>query len=1063
MHPLRTLCFVGAVFCVCSSAALAQSTPGQPIVNAVSSPQYIDASVYKTPTRDESQAINAAVAGCVASTGPAGSVGCSIKSPFTGYQPWSTNPFSGIPNGVDLDLSVAGVHDVRLQSTLFIPQGTHIHGATVPGSSSYYGVYLRACNPTFMSGSAYGTACTPFSVNSATVTAVSTSSGLITVTATNSLTKGQHAFIYDGTDPNALTGMFLVASIPMMCMGSHNSCFTIAVPSTFSLTSCSSHCGTLYEGTPLIQLASGQVFDTEIDHLVLDCGWVRGCEPYVNATGEEQDQIHDIEIWNWGGAGLFVDELSFLPPAAYGVTSTPTVSLGAINSGPWARGSIHFQNEVCELSAGCSGLVLTPITATSITSNVLTVTVLGGGLMRPGQTLLLSGTAEGFLNGQTVSVVTSSAGAFTANFSHANYTNNSDSGTGTVTMTQGQSFDGSGSLPQVANCSTFGILASGSKKSDVRQYSGWTIAFSHPNGAGGVELVPETETMGWTGYTSCASGNGPGPGSSAGHFVYGQLAHFTDNHTEFTPTAYLIGNSLNHNLYWANANAISSGLAVTNVKIENEEFCITGICNTNDGNNDYTIVIGPNSENVQIENTNNGGPNMSTYFISDESTGNTCQGSGNWAQAWYWLGPVISGQPTPVMSSCQGITNQFAGPVSLGNVGSPLLQPWTNASGGTVNAHLAKITASDTVVEVGTSDITADGIVYSGAGTSMTAQMAVGGTVNCVFDGGSPSVGDYVQISNTTTSVSPVAGACHDSGLTYPNNGGVVIGKVATTPISGAANITIDLQPPSPLSAMNPQTATYQVLASDFANYKTITVGSGTFTITLVASTSQPASGQYINIVNYGAGTVTIARSGQNINGSTSSLILLPASATSPTSATIWSDGTNYFASIQDQRGIITSIPSSDTINEPGMNTAFATTISVPGTGLTSGSLLTIHGHGTYVTGSGANRINLQVNAGGGVACPAGTAGVPTTNQNPGYWELTCYIQIGSSGNAIAWGNLLVKDGAGTTSGFNLAFLNSGTITYTTSSAQTASIEETTAMVLGQSITLQAFTIHVDY
>lgn len=102
---------------------------------------------------------------------------------------------------------------------------------------------------------------------------------------------------------------------------------------------------------------------------------------------------------------------------------------------------------------------------------------------------------------------------------------------------------------------------------------------------------------------------------------------------------------------------------------------------------------------------------------------------------------------------------------------------------------------------------------------------------------------------------------------------------------------TITLQT---LSAVNPQTATYQVTAADFAGYKTITVASGTFNITLVASGSQPATGQYINVINYGTGTVTIVRSGQNINGATTSIVLDPA-LLYPTEARIISDGTNYF------------------------------------------------------------------------------------------------------------------------------------------------------------------------
>lgn len=97
--------------------------------------------------------------------------------------------------------------------------------------------------------------------------------------------------------------------------------------------------------------------------------------------------------------------------------------------------------------------------------------------------------------------------------------------------------------------------------------------------------------------------------------------------------------------------------------------------------------------------------------------------------------------------------------------------------------------------------------------------------------------------------------------------------------------------------AINAQTTTYQVLAADFTCFKTISVASGTFTITLVASGSQPVAGTWLKVVNYGSGVVTIARSGQNINGGTTSLTLQSASATVPSEAWVFSDGTNYFVS----------------------------------------------------------------------------------------------------------------------------------------------------------------------
>jgi hypothetical protein len=94
----------------------------------------------------------------------------------------------------------------------------------------------------------------------------------------------------------------------------------------------------------------------------------------------------------------------------------------------------------------------------------------------------------------------------------------------------------------------------------------------------------------------------------------------------------------------------------------------------------------------------------------------------------------------------------------------------------------------------------------------------------------------------------------------------------------------------------NAQTSTYQTIQTDWQFCKTIPVASGTFTITLTASTSQPAAGQCISIINYGSGVVTVAPSGQNINGSGSSLTIPAGSAATPTGLWIYSDGTNYVA-----------------------------------------------------------------------------------------------------------------------------------------------------------------------
>lgn len=161
-----------------------------------------------------------------------------------------------------------------------------------------------------------------------------------------------------------------------------------------------------------------------------------------------------------------------------------------------------------------------------------------------------------------------------------------------------------------------------------------------------------------------------------------------------------------------------------------------------------------------------------------------------------------------------------------------------------------------------------------GNGAKMQTSTGTATTNDCVkFDANGNTVDAGVGCGSGSGSVTNVAtGSCLKGG-----------------PITTTGTIALD-------GAVNPQTATYQVLAGDFSACKTITVASGTGTITLVASTSQPANGQSIQIINYGTGVVTVAPSGQNINGSGSNLTIGAGTATNPSGASIKSDGTNYFA-----------------------------------------------------------------------------------------------------------------------------------------------------------------------
>lgn len=139
-----------------------------------------------------------------------------------------------------------------------------------------------------------------------------------------------------------------------------------------------------------------------------------------------------------------------------------------------------------------------------------------------------------------------------------------------------------------------------------------------------------------------------------------------------------------------------------------------------------------------------------------------------------------------------------------------------------------------------------------------------------VFGGGSQA-----------STVGDLSGDCTTSG-----SGAITCTKTQGNSFSNAAIAT---------QVKNAQTATYQVLAADFTNSKTITIASGTFTITLVDTATQPANGRSLTIYNYGSGVVTIARSGQNINGGTASYVLQSGSALSPSFARVFSDGIDYF------------------------------------------------------------------------------------------------------------------------------------------------------------------------
>ncbi len=158
------------------------------------------------------------------------------------------------------------------------------------------------------------------------------------------------------------------------------------------------------------------------------------------------------------------------------------------------------------------------------------------------------------------------------------------------------------------------------------------------------------------------------------------------------------------------------------------------------------------------------------------------------------------------------------------------------------------------------------------------------------------------------------------------------------------------------------------------------------------------------------------------------------------------------------------STSTSDQITAAG---AFATTCSVPATNLAVGAVIEVYIHGVWTTtATSSPKLNFEVNAGGTTGeCPAASTAVAlTASQTNGVFDGTCRIVIvttGSSGTAIAGGNVQVENGAGAGGIPPEGFNNASTVVYNTTISETVSVQETTAMVSGQTMNLQSLIVRV--
>jgi len=268
-----------------------------------------------------------------------------------------------------------------------------------------------------------------------------------------------------------------------------------------------------------------------------------------------------------------------------------------------------------------------------------------------------------------------------------------------------------------------------------------------------------------------------------------------------------------------------------------------------------------------------------------------------------------------------GTTASFNSNVQTG--GALTVPVPNNGLAGTVLNQLAElIGAPSTAVNASANANTGTiGIVVSGAGTSGSAQVAILGAANCVFDGAT-TAGDYVTKSTIT------GGNCHDAGSTYPT-GVQLVGRVLST--NGAAG-------------------TYQVAlfsAEERSNAGTVTgVTAGDSSITVGGTAAAPT-------VAVASGGITNAKLGANsvTNSNIADGSLNPAKIAG-TAATL---GGNTFTGNQSITGNLTA---SGTVTG-NLNASNLSSGTVPVTALT----------GTYninISGTAATATNaLQL---GGIA-----------------------------------------------------------------------------------------------
>jgi hypothetical protein len=265
-------------------------------------------------------------------------------------------------------------------------------------------------------------------------------------------------------------------------------------------------------------------------------------------------------------------------------------------------------------------------------------------------------------------------------------------------------------------------------------------------------------------------------------------------------------------------------------------------------------------------------------------------------------------------------------------------------------------------------------------------------------------------------------------------NGGVPQAQiVATTDTSGAVGVTTLGNGTSGTaivtrSGIAPIVFDNTTVAGDYCQISTTVAGN-----CHDVGATRPTSGQIIGVVIQTGGSAGTYN------------VLLDKSIIPSTSATIT---------------LCNTVGTTDTITAAG---SFATTCSFGG--LVAGSMLEVRAHGVYTTtGTASPLINMQVNAGGTAGICSHSANITlATSKTNNTWDVVCWIHIittGAPGTASTYGfDESAQAGTGNVNQDYYSTQPSATLSYTTTTNQTLSIQETATLVAGQSYTLQGLTV----